>query len=1011
MARQGRFGRGTTGSANLSSFINGLVRQSESMNERALLNAFKDQTEYGGSVPQGQDIEEYVASKLQGLDPNSAEYSYYVNLRENALRSDRGRQAQSVTTAFNATMGDNFGQFYDEISALLRSGDLSDEEQSEYQALLASKTSEYVSLVAGQYENGSVTYEELLSKTDGAIGLLEGTPQENAIVLRANSIMKREAQSLNSGMLSGDEYRSRVTSAFGGIDPDSPTAFDLKNNLFTTIWNREIDAKYNRVNNAADKPTGTQIKRTQEYLEWAKGKLADLVAAGVTGGELYDTIKGNIGSYNNTLSELKVRAGNELYADRKANTEASRNVLDAFAAQAAVYVTGAALSSLRDMSGGVTLNNLLAADPFAMVRYFDINPSAQADFDAALGDYRDIAKGLVATAKAIGAGAGEAMSLRKDATEVARYTGQDTTLEDYEDAFDKKLGLIGNANGDDSVIESINNDWLRFLKGQNTGLFGKGIAAPTGGVFAGLIGNETAVYEVGSAGGEIGAIGATFLDYILPSQATEEGDTRTNSQIESENAAKTTQMSTLLKEGKAVRFIDASGKGSTIGIRQADQGSGEFMFAERNANGNVRATIRQGVPVVGTYRGSEIKNATWGFYYPDTKTWVEASTGKTFTKPPIEMRNGGAPEFDQNGNPTRVTFDIREDALAADGISLAEGVGRGVVSAAKYIPKDVVDPKTGRVISQGVVEVSTSVAIVGKDSWRTGDSGSLINKNTLDAITYSFTEDQKTEIENDVAIYNERAGRFDVGYGESRLTPETTSGSVVNTPDKVTSTFEKFLGSGSLMPNGAPRTGTFAVKGADGKIIWGKINYSDAYTQTSPGVFVRKESATAYAINGTGLPADEANQFFPKTIDVSSLTETPLVKPYVDSGFVKTPKASGGDTSTATQNYFFRNSNVSSINNRDITDSRARTASPIQTSTSLMLAQPIIDFRASERAPLTSTSLVTPSVSPITLKPPVFGLTSQPLADFRAGERVGVGIQPKTPVVPKITDGTSARGR
>jgi len=991
MARTGRFGRASTGSANLSSFINSLVRQSESMNERALLNAFQDQTEYGGSVPQGSDIEEYVASKLQGLDPNSAEYSYYVNLRENALRADRGRQVQSVTTAFNATMGDNFGEFYDEISALLRSGDLSDEEQSEYQALLASKTSEYVSLVAGQYENGSVTYEELLSKTDGAIGLLEGTPQENAIVLRANSIMKREAQSLNSGMLSGDEYRSRVTSAFGGIDPDSPTAFDLKNNLFTTIWNREIDAKYNRVNNAADKPTGVQIKRTQEYLEWAKGKLADLTAAGITGGELYDTIKGNIGSYNNTLSDLKVQAGNELYTAREANTNASRKVLDAFAAQAAVYVTGAAAASLRTLTGGVTLNDLIAADPFAMVRYFDINPSAQADFDDALTEYRDNAKGLVATARAIGTSTGAAMALRDDATEVARYTGQDTTLEDYEDAFDKKLALIGKANGDDSVIESINNDWLRFLKGQNTGSFGKGIAAPTGGLFAGIIGNEIAVYEVGSAGGEIGAIGATFLDYILPKQATEDGDTRTNSQIESENAAKTTQMSTLLKEGKAVRFIDASGRGSTIGIRQADQGSGEFMFAERNANGNVRATIRQGVPVVGTYRGSEIKNATWGFYYPDTKVWVEAATGKTFTKPPIQMRNGGSPEFDENGNPTRVTFDIKEDALAADGISLAEGVGRGVVSAAQYQ-------------NAAPVEVSQSVAIVGQDAWRTGDARSVINKNTLDAITYSYNDEQKAAIEKDVAIYNERAGRFDVGYGESRLTKEQA-------PVNVPSAFDQFLGGGAV-ENGKPKFASIIAQGATpGSWVFRRINYTDAYEQVSPGVFVRKDSATAIGNPKTGDAAPESQQFFPKTIDVSKLTETPSIKPYVDSGFVKTPKSSGGDTSTATQNYFFRNSNVSSINNRDIAESRARTAAPIQASTNLMSAQPIIDFRASERASLTATSLVTPSVSPIALKPPVFGLTSQPLADFRAGERVGVGIQPATPVVPRITDGTATRGR
>lgn len=977
MARRGRFGRATTGSSNLSGFISNLVQQSISMNERALLNAFQDQTEYNGSVPQGADIEAYIDSRLEGLDPNSSEYAYYVNMRENALRQERGRQAQAVTTSFNASMGDNFGEFYDQISELLRSGDLSEDERIEYQALLANKTAEYVDIVAKQYKNGSVTYEELLSKTDSAIGLLEGTPQENALVLRADAIMDREAASLNNGSLSGDEYKNRVLAAFGGIDPESPTAFDLKDKLFTTIWNREIDKEYGKVLAAQDKPTGTQIKKTENYLAWARSKLADLAAEGITGGELYDTIQNNIRSYANTLSGLREKAGNELYKAREANTKASRDVLDAFAAQAAVYVTGAAASSLRTMTEGVTLNSLLAADPFAMVRYFDINPSAQADFDAALSEYRDNAKGLVATAKSIGADSGEAMSLRNDATEIARYTRQDTTLEDYEDAFDKKLELIGKANGDDSVIESINKDWLKFLSGQSTGFFGKGIAPTSSSVFAGLISNERAVYEVGAAGGEIGAIGSTLLDYIIPRQAAD-GDPRTNSQLESENAAKTTQMSTLLKEGKAVRFVDASGVGTTIGIRQADQGAGEFMFAERNANGNVRATIRQGIPVVGTLRGSEIKNATWGYYYPDTKIWV-GSDGKTYTKPPIQMRNGGAPEFDANGNPTRVTFELNEAAV--DGNKLIKGAD--LSTAVRYR-------------NEKPVEVAQSVAIVGQEAWRTGDARSVITKQTLDAITYSFSEEQKTAIENDVAIYNERAGRFDVGYGESRLTKEQT-------PANVPNAFDQFLGSGAV-ENGKQKTASIIAQGATpGSWVFKRVNYADAYEQVSPGVFVRKESATAIGDPKTGEAAPESKQFFPKTIDVSKLVDTPSIKPYVDSGVVKVPQSSGADTSTAIQSYFFRNSNISSAANPDIAASRIKTMTPIQTPTSLMSAQPIVDFRASERASLTGTSTPISLLSPINIqKPPVIGLASGALQKVsgdstRERQQVLSGISPMAP--------------
>lgn len=1002
MARRGRFGRATTGSSNLSSFISGLVQQSISMNERALINAFNDQTMFQGGVPNSGDIESYVSSRIEGLDPNSAEYAYYMNMLETAKRQERGRQAQSAATSFNVTMGDSFGDFYDQISGLLQDGDLSESERQEFESLLTQKTAEYVDIVSGQYKNGAVTYEELLSKTDAAIGLLEGTVQENAIVLRADAIMSREAQSLDNGSISVDEFKARSQASFRGLDPEAPVSWDLNNKLFTTIWNREIDGQYGKVLAAQDKPTGTKIKKTQAYLEWARGKLSDLEASGVTGGELYDTIKNNIRSYQNNLSDLRVQAGNELYASRKGRAESSRSVLDQFAAQASLYVSGAAADKLRDLTGGVTLNNLLSIDPFAMVRYFDINPSAQADFDAALLQYRDDSKSLVATAKAIGAGTAEAMSLRNDAVEIARYTKQDTTLEDYEDAYDKKLQLIGRARGDDSVIEAINSDWLKFLQGKDSGSFGKGISPAGSSAFAALVGNEVAVYELGKAGASIENIGTTLLDYIQDTypEAKERGIT--NSQLESEFAAKTAQNSQLLKDGKAVVVVGANGVGNTVGIRQADQSKGEFIFAEKNANGVIRPTIHQGVPVNGTSGGSEIEGAQWGWYYPATKTWVDRN-GKTYTKPPIQMRNGGAPEYDENGNPTRVTFELASTAV--DQGKLAEGVTP--TSAARY---PAVDEKG----NSTAVEISRGAAIVGTMSWMSQGVPAVINKNTLDAITYSFTEEEKADIEGQVQIYNERIGRFDVGYGESRLTPETTTGSSATSDPN---TFDKFLGSSST-EGGKPKYASIIAPGAKpGTWVYKRVNYADAYEQVRPGVFVRKDSATAIGDPKTGAAAPEANQFFPKTIDVSQLVDTPAIKPYVDSGLIKTPNASGASTTDIVQNYFFRNSGVSSINNRDIAESRARTGSgsitPIQTPTNLMVAQPIVDFRASERASL-GTVGVTGGIStlkPISLSAPANSLTSQPIVDFRASERASLGTIGITPIKPISPISTAPIGK
>lgn len=1007
MARRGRFGRATTGSSNLSSFISGLVQQSISMNERALINAFNDQTMFQGGVPNSGDIESYVNSRVEGLDPNSAEYAYYMNMLETAKRQERGRQAQSAATSFNVSMGDNFNDFYDQISGLLQDGDLSESERQEFESLLTQKTAEYVDIVSGQYKNGAVTYEELLSKTDAAIGLLEGTVQENAIVLRADTIMNREAQSLDNGSISMDEFKTRSQAAFRGLDPESPVSWDLNNKLFTTIWNREIDGQYGKVLAAQDKSTGTKIKRTEAYLEWARGKLADLAASGITGGELYDSIRNNIRDYANTLSGLRVQAGNELYNARLKNTKASQGVLDIYAQQAATYLPTKVSQDLLKMEGGVTLVNLLSVDPFAMVRYFDLNPAAQADFDSALAEYRDNANGLVATARSIGSDMGESLALKQVGTEAARRTAQDTTIEDYEDAFDTKQRLIAEAQGDDFAINIINNEWRKFLQGDVTNTFGKGISPRANAAFSGFISNEAALYQYGVDGIEFDGIGPTFLDIIIPPKGSDE-DPRTNSQIEASEAARTSQNSNLLLQGKAVRYIDAAGRGSTIGLRQADQGNGEYIFAEPNKYGKVMPTIRQGIRVVGTNRGSEVAGATWGFYYPDTGVWVEASTGNKFTKPPIQMRNGGAPEYDENGNPVRVTFDIDPKMIGSDGVSLGKdtnGVTFSVSSAAKY---KAVEP----------VQVSEAVAVIGKNVWMTGGPGSIINKQTLDAITYSLDEKQKAEVEAEVAINNERLSRFDVGYGESRLTKESR-------PSDVTTAFDKFLGSGAV-ENGQPKYASIIAPGAKpGTWVFKRVNYTDAYDQVSPGVFVRKESATAIGDPKTGAAADESKQVFPKVIDVSGMVDTPAIKPYVDSGVVKVPQTSGSDASGAIQNYFFRNTAVPSINNKDIVASRgggtgggASSVPQIQTYTSLMSTQPIVDFRISERASLgTVGTPASGAVIPPTISMPSIPRLGTPALSGAAGdssrERAATLGRIQTPTIsmPSIsTPGTAIRG-
>jgi len=868
MARRGRFGRATSGSANLSSFISNLIQNSIQRNESALLNAFNDQTMYGGAVPNAGDIEAYVNSRTQGLDPNSAEYAYYQNMLENAQRAERSRTANSASAAFNSSSGDSYEDFYSTVSGLLKE-DLSPEERQEFEALLSEKSEDFVDIVGKMYEAGSVTFDELLSKTDIALGRLSGSTLENAIVGRADKIITREGTSYTNGQVTKEGYKAAVDVALRGLDVGSPTTFDLKVKYRTLVWNAEENNQYRKIINSQRKGTGAEIKSTKAYIDWAREALAGLEADGLGQSELANkTIRNTIAEYRNNLSELRERAGNEAYAARKTEALNAETQLNEFASLAATYVTGANMKDLRMQTGGtITIDQVLGADPFALVRYFDLFPEEQARFDAVYADYKDAANSLRETAKAIGAGTGgEVATIRNKMKLIGEYAGQDTAIEDYEDAYDIKARRIEEANGDDSVIQRINKEWLSFLNGQSTTMFGKGIAVTSNPQIGGLIQNERDIYRAGVEGVSVQGYGNTMLDYTLPQ--AEEG--RTNTEVEAEEAAKTRSNSEGIASGRSVRFIDANGVGSTIPNREVSRLSGEFMFLEKNADGANVPTIRQGIPVVGTFQAKEI--VTWGYHFPDKGIWVDG-TGKTYTKPPFKTTNGGFPETDADGNPIRVTFQLTTDD--ADQVK-----SRGVNQFAQYPGEEI--------------EVSTVKAALPPVS--AGFSGAGFNIKGVDAIRNSLTPEEQQEFDTKVAEIKAQSAEFNAfRAGERNLGFDRQAN--IDTSAAV-DVFDRFVG-GSSTIDGSPRRAEILALGPNGQAKWRYMNYADAYIEKSPGVFVRKPEATE--VSTFGKPLDEKSQYFPAVIDVSKAVDNPKVSP-----FVKAPKATTTGTAVS-QDFFFRN--------------------------------------------------------------------------------------------------------
>ena len=867
MARRGRFGRATSGSANLSSFISNLIQNSIQRNESALLNAFNDQTMFGGAVPNAGDIEAYVNSRTAGLDPNSSEFAYYQNMLENAKRADRSRTANSAAASFDATSGDSYEDFYSQVSGLLGE-DLSPEERQEFEALLSEKSADFVDVVGDMYSAGSVSFDELLSKTDIALGRLSGSNLENAIVSRADKIITREGTSFSNGQVTKEGYRTAVDTALRGLDEGSPTTSDLKVKYHTLVWNAEESNKYRKVLNAGRKGTGAEIKATKAYIDWAQEQLAALEADGLGQSELANkTIRNTIASYRDNLSELQVRAGNEAYTARKSDAQNAEAALNEFASLAATYVTGANMADLQDQVGGVTIDAVLKKDPFALVRYFDLFPEEQARFDAAYADYKDAANAFRETAKATGAGTkGDVATIRSNMKRIGEFAGQDTAIEDYEDAYDIRVQKVAEANGDDSVLQRINREWLSFLSGQNTTTFGKGIATTPNAQIGGLIQNERDIYRAGVEGVAVQGFGNTLRDFTMPRAETG----RTNTEVEADNAAKTRANAEAIETGRSVRFIDANGIGSTIPSREVNRLNGEFMFLEKNASGINVPTIRQGVPVVATALGQEA--GTWGYHFPDKGLWVDGD-GKTYTKPPFKVSNGGFPETDADGNPTRVTFQIDPEVREIP-------TGRNPAEFALY--------------SDDAVDVSIVKASLPPVS--AGFSGAGFNLKGVDAIRNSLTPDEQKEFDQQVqeirtqsAEFNAfRAGERNLGYDRKANVDAAAAVDV----------FDRFIGNSSKI-DGVARRAEILSLAPNKQAKWRYMNYADAYVEKSPGVFVRKPEATE--VSTFGKPLDEKSQYFPAVIDVSKSISDPKVAP-----FVKTPKGTTSGPSVS-QDFFFRN--------------------------------------------------------------------------------------------------------
>jgi hypothetical protein len=502
--------------------------------------------------------------------------------------------------------------------------------------------------------------------------------------------------------------------------------------------------------------------------------------------------------------------------------------------------------------------------------------------------YRGASSDLYNYASSNGA-ASEAKFYKDKSKQLRNMTGLDTAMEDYEDAYDIRLDLVAKANGNDASLKIVNDEWLKFLSGNNTRYFGKGMAAPKDGFTQQLVANEKAIYS-GTADGVPGTgYGATMAGYYNRDVKLPEGYTGTFEDLEAENVIATAKNANGLADGTMVVGPGPDGVQATIPTRPADQSRGEFTFLTKDDNGVTRATIVQGVPVEGVARGQTVN--TWGFYFPDQGVWLEGSGGKLFTSPPFAAANGNKIEIGPDGQ-RRIRVDQEEDVLDERG---EDRPWTPVRTSATNGQGKVIEPEL----------VSFVDAVLGKTSGSSKNNsggietisagfrpGGLAGAGAIKALLSTVDEEKSKQINEALQVYQQgqelynqfRAGERNMELSENRAN---------------LSSFDTFLGQNSNFQGKQYKKEVLVVR--NGRPEWRAIPYRDAYIEKEPGLFVRKKEATE--VSSFGKPLDESGQSFPSVIDVRGSSNDPKVKPYLESTFLDKKDVKPADSS---MNYFFR---------------------------------------------------------------------------------------------------------
>jgi hypothetical protein len=420
MARRGRFTNPNSGGQNLTALITALLREKNSAEEQAMLNAYRTGTAYNGAVPTAGDIQAFYDewARNAGYAPGTLEYQAIVQKKSELNNYDIKKQYNTLITDFNNSSGAN----YDDIMDFLEN------------------------------EAGNSSDPQDLETYQGAISDIN------------KSYIGYQGEALGRGEITAAEYRALAGEIIAQMDPEDPKRYETIVNAYTYEWNAEKTKWDNRL------LAGTI--NANQYANWAKGFQNALLAAGVKKDSvLYTTAVaaqvtansgGGVGSgsvvkarIDTTLTEIDTIVDVALSLNPSTKPRSVSDILasgkDSLGAMtddpALILLLGQALDE--NPNAFPTLSALGITDSSSLNVYVsDRLTSGQADsYLLASNGGADYTQSWFSANVAAGG-----------VSEVAQFDFQST----------KWLRDIGAANGNVATIQDLNNEWTKYLSGQDS---------------------------------------------------------------------------------------------------------------------------------------------------------------------------------------------------------------------------------------------------------------------------------------------------------------------------------------------------------------------------------------------------------------------------------------------------------------------------------------------------------------------------------------------------------------